>query len=246
MAQEVFKRYEKKYILTKEQYKKFIEATSQRLTVDQYGKHTICNIYFDTKNYSLIRNSIEKPVYKEKLRLRSYGVPDMDSTVFLEIKKKYDGIVYKRRVEMTLAEAYQYMSGGRIEREGQILNEIDWFKKFYAPVPKVFLAYDRVAMYDIYDRDLRVTFDTNIRWRNKSVELENGAWGDTLLGGDRYIMEIKIGDAMPVWLADVLDSLKIYPASYSKYGTCYEKYLSKGVSSKTTKVNQNIGGIYCA
>lgn len=245
MAQEVFKRYEKKYMLTKSQYKKFIAKTAERLVVDQYGKHTICNIYFDTKNYSLIRNSIEKPVYKEKLRLRSYGVPSMNSPVFLEIKKKYDGIVYKRRVQMTLAEAYRYLSGGEIGLQSQILSEIDWFMKFYEPIPKVYLAYDRIAMYDIHDPELRITFDTNIRWRTRSMELEKGAWGDVLLDKDLYIMEVKISDAMPVWLADILDELEIYPASYSKYGTCYQEYLSKGISSGEQE-KSSIGGIYCA
>ena len=247
MAQEVFKRYEKKYILTKEQYEKFRSMTEGRLEVDQYGKHTICNIYFDTSNYSLIRNSIEKPVYKEKLRLRSYGTPDRNSAVFLEIKKKFDGIVYKRRVQMSLDEAYSYINGGGIEKEGQILSEIDWFMDFYKPLPKVYLAYDRIAMYDTLDTSVRITFDTNIRWRDKAVGLEKGAWGATLLGEEQYIMEIKISDAMPMWLAEILDELKIYPSSYSKYGNCYTQFLSQGIHSDEIMTKEkNAGGIYCA
>ena len=250
MAQEVFKRYEKKYILTRAQYKRIREKTAERLVVDQYGKHTICNIYFDTENYSLIRTSIDKPVYKEKLRLRSYGIPGGGSTVFLEIKKKFQGIVYKRRVPMTLDEAYTYIQGGDIGRHSQILNEIDWFMGYYKPIPKVYIAYDRVAMYDKYDPELRVTFDTNIRWRDSSIGLENGDSGDVLLGDDTYVMEIKIGDAMPVWLADILDELEIYPGSYSKYGTCYETYLSKGIHSDeaihAAEFAAKLRGAYCA
>ncbi len=247
MAQEVFKRYEKKYILTKEQYEKFRSMTESRLAVDQYGKHTICNIYFDTGNYSLIRNSIDKPVYKEKLRLRSYGIPEKDSTVFLEIKKKFDGIVYKRRVPMSLDEAYSYINGGEIGKKGQILSEIDWFMSFYKPLPKVYLAYDRIAMYDTIDTSVRITFDTNIRWRDKSLGLEKGAWGATLLNEDQYIMEVKISDAMPLWLAEILDNLEIYPASYSKYGNCYTQFLSQGIhSDEMIAKEKNSGGIYCA
>lgn len=245
MAQEVFQRYEKKYIITSSQYKRLCRMVSDRLTVDEYGKHTICNIYFDTDNYSLIRSSIEKPVYKEKLRLRSYGIPSENSPVFLEIKKKFDGIVYKRRTQMTLEEAYEYINGKGTEKNSQILNEIDWFMNFYKPVPKVYLAYDRVAMYDKYDPSVRVTFDTNIRWRDDLMGLENGAWGAVLLDGDRYIMEIKIGGAMPMWLSSVLDSLKIYPSSYSKYGTCYSKFLSKNIHSEDI-LEKKTGGFNCA
>lgn len=247
MAQEVFKRYEKKYMLTRRQYDALREMTADRLTVDEYGKHTICNIYFDTENYSLIRASIDKPVYKEKLRLRSYGIPTADSPVFLEIKKKFDGIVYKRRAQMTLAQAYRYIDGGKMPDKSQILNEIDWFMHFYKPVPQVYLAYDRVAMYDKYDPEVRVTFDTNIRWRDSALGLENGAWGAVLLDEESYVMEIKISGAMPLWLSAVLDKLKIYPASYSKYGTCYTDFLSNSIHSEDILNEQeNTGGTNCA
>lgn len=228
MAQVVFKRYEKKYILTKSQYEAFIAKTSHRLMQDRYGNHTVCNIYFDTDNYALIRKSIEKPAYKEKLRLRSYGVPTSSSHVFLEIKKKFDGIVYKRRVEMTLDEAYRYIYEREKAEEGQILNEIDYFLDFHKPEPKIFLAYDRIALLGRDNPCLRVTFDTNVRWRDEKIGLENGAWGNVMVDEGTYIMEIKFPDAMPVWLCEVLDELRIYPQSYSKYGTCYTKYLLQG------------------
>ena len=242
MAQVVFKRYEKKYILTKAQYDAFIEKSSAHLQPDRYGKHTICNIYFDTESYSLIRKSIEKPVYKEKLRLRSYGIPTSDSHVFLEIKKKFDGIVYKRRVEMTLDEAYKYIFTHESDRESQILSEIDYFLNFHKPYPRVYLAYDRIAMLDKENPCIRVTFDTNIRWRDAEIGLENGTWGEVMLDKNQYIMEIKIPGAMPLWMSDVLDELQIYPQSYSKYGTCYSEFLQKGIH---TELNDK-GEINCA
>lgn len=227
MAQEIFKRYEKKYILTKEQYKRFVEETSERLTVDQYGKHTICNIYFDTKNYSLIRSSIEKPVYKEKLRLRSYGVPDMDSTVFLEIKKKYDGVVYKRRISLSYNEAMNYLEKGvPPDNKSQIFKEIDWLLNFYKAKPKVFIAYDRIAMYGVKDEELRITFDTAIRSRFEDLDLAMGDSGRLLLPKDNYLMEIKAAGAMPLWLARTLSELRIMPVSFSKYGNVYKRKMT--------------------
>ena len=134
------------------------------MKMDNYGEHTICNLYFDTDDYELIYSSIEKPVYKEKLRLRSYGVPEKNSKVFLELKKKYQGIVYKRRVEMTFQEAINYLSQGiHPDCDSQILKEIDYFKNFYHPVPKVIIAYDRIAYAGIEDKELRITFDKNTR-----------------------------------------------------------------------------------
>lgn len=232
MVQTVFKRYEKKYLITEEQFQAFWEKTSHRLNVDKYGRHTICNIYFDTDNYELIRRSVEKPIYKEKLRLRSYGIPDGESNVFLEIKKKFRGIVYKRRAVMTLNEAYDYIYNRKLTRKTQILNEIDYFMDFYNPRPKVYIAYDRIAMFDTEDADTRITFDTNVRWRDWDIGLDKGDMGEVMSENGKYIMEIKIKDAMPLWIADVLDELGIYPTSYSKYGNCYLNYLSKNIYSK--------------
>lgn len=246
-AQQVFKRVEKKYILNRTQYNMFRKVTEDFLEQDSYGRHTICNIYFDTDNFSLIRKSIEKPVYKEKLRLRSYGVPDMDSRVFLEIKKKFKGVVYKRREPMTLSQAYSYIQTGSIDKSSQILNEIEWFMQFYKPEPKVYLAYDRIALFGKEDNQVRVTFDTNIRWRDSFIGLENGDDGDVLLDDENYVMEVKISNAMPLWLSEILAMLEIYPASYSKYGTCYKEYLSKGIHSGQNYITHfSDGGIIYA
>lgn len=109
--QSIFKRYEKKYILTSWQKQKFLETAKLYLAKDKYFHSTICSIYYDTPSRLMIRNSIEKPIYKEKLRLRSYGTPSADDKVFIELKKKYRGVVYKRRTAMTLREAEMFLSG---------------------------------------------------------------------------------------------------------------------------------------
>ncbi len=193
------------------------------MSVDQYGLHTICNIYYDTQDYDLIRRSIEKPVYKEKLRLRSYGIPSLDSTVFLEIKKKYNKIVNKRRIPLTLKEAYDYVERGITPNNHcQILNEIDFFLHRYSLKRGVYLAYDRIALFQKDNPDFRVTFDQNIRSRQVDTGLEKGDKGKKLLPSSYYLMESKVMGATPLWFAHILSDLSIYPVSFSKYGNIYK------------------------
>ena len=223
MAQTVFNRCEKKYLMPEEVYLELRRRLEPYMAVDQYGVHTICNIYYDTPDFELIRRSIEKPVYKEKLRLRSYGVPQMDSTVFLEIKKKYEKVVNKRRIPLTLREAYDYVEHGiRPEGNGQILNEIDFFLKRYDLQRGVYLAYDRVALFQRNDPDFRVTFDHNIRSRRIDMGLEKGDAGKLLLPRQYYLMESKVMGATPLWFTQILSELKIYSVSFSKYGNVYK------------------------
>lgn len=225
---DVFQRVEKKYLMTAETYQLFQKEIQDYMQADQYGLHTICNIYFDTISDELIRNSIEKPVYKEKLRLRSYGIPNYNSQVFLEIKRKYKGIVYKRRVAMTLKEASYYLEHGiRPKNDSQILKEIDYFIKFYKPIPKLYLAYDRVAFFGKEDNNIRMTIDANIRSRKDDLALEQGDRGELLLEQDMYLLEIKVPNAYPIWLAEILSKLEIYPISFSKYGNIYKQNLLK-------------------
>ncbi len=224
MSQTVFERYEKKYILTSAQYKELREHLNEFMQIDEYGLHTISNIYFDTDTFELIRASIERPIYKEKFRLRSYGIPGQNDAVFLELKKKYKGVVYKRRVSMTLQQAMGYLENRNYaEEKTQILTEIDWFFKIYDPVPKVYIAYDRIALFGKEDSNLRITFDSNIRWRDHDLDLSKGDYGDAIMNPNCFLMEIKIPGAMPLWLSHLLTKLKIYSNSFSKYGTCYQK-----------------------
>lgn len=239
--QGTFKRYEKKYLLSEKKYKMLRQRLENQLIIDHFGKVTICNIYFDTPNHQLIRSSLEKPVYKEKLRLRSYGTPKEGEEVFIELKKKYKGVVYKRREKMELVKAEQYLYDYRpASKLTQITKEIDWFLKFYQDlVPSMYISYNRIAMYGMEDADLRVTFDSNILWREDDLYLESGVWGNSLLEEGQRLMEIKIPGTMPIWLSHILDELEIYPVSFSKYGKGYQQSLQSSLQSKQ---NLNIKG----
>ena len=220
----VFKRTEKKYLLDMKQYENLIEVLRPHVKDDAYGKYTICNIYYDTEDYYLIRRSLDKPVYKEKLRLRSYGAVKDREDVFLEIKKKYNGVVYKRRISLKLEEAEDYLSGkNKLADNGQIAKEIDYFIKHYSPKPKMFIAYDREAFAGTEDRELRITFDTNIRSREEMLTLRMDAFTTPLFESNTVLMEIKSSDALPMWLAHCLCDLKVFPEPFSKYGNIYKK-----------------------
>lgn len=220
---DTFKRYEIKYLLDEGKYKQLRQRLQDKLIVDDFGMTTICNIYFDTPNKRLIKTSLEKPVYKEKLRLRSYGTPFEGDTVFVELKKKFKGIVYKRREKMELYEAESYLYyQGPVDQETQITKEIDWFMKSYQNLePSMYISYNRIAMYGVEDPELRVTFDSNILWRTEDLWLGSGVWGNSILGEGQRLMEIKLPGVMPLWLSHILDELEIYPVSFSKYGRGY-------------------------
>lgn len=244
MAQEIFERYEKKYMITLEQYHALISSMITKIEADRYGKYTICNVYFDTPDYRLIRDSLEKPVYKEKLRLRSYGVPTDEDRVYLELKKKFDGVVYKRRAELPLKDARKYLYYGiRPEQPGQILKEIDYTYQLYQARPMVYLAYERIAFFGKEDPELRITFDMNIRARDYNLELNRGSYGIPLLEKGQLLMEVKIPGAMPAWMSHLFSELEIYPVSYSKYGTYYRKYIE---STHRQLIKPSEGGRICA
>lgn len=221
--QTVFKRYELKYMLTIAQKEKIIEAIAPYMKLDKYGRTVIRNIYFDTENYRLIRRSIEKPAYKEKLRIRSYSQATSDSMVFVELKKKYDKVVYKRRIALTEGEAMAWVTG-KIPSpvSTQISREIDYFIGFYEKLkPSVFLSYEREAYYERGGGDFRVTFDDMILCRQSDLSLCSEAYGTPILPEGMVLMELKCSGGIPLWMADVLSREKIYKTSFSKYGTAY-------------------------
>lgn len=232
MAQCTFKRYEKKYLLTPAQYEAVRTGMESHMVPDAYSHYTICNVYYDTDDFSLIRTSLDKPVYKEKLRVRSYGVASDDSKAFVELKKKYEGVVYKRRVVMGAADAVAYLEGRVPEQETQIHREIDWFMKSYRPTPKAFIAYDREAYAGRDNPDLRITFDTNLRGRMERVDLRSGDDGQPILDGNQILMEIKIPGAAPLWLARLLSENQIFSTSFSKYGAYYKKYAFRDAAAQ--------------
>ncbi len=219
----VFKRYELKYLITTEQRDMIKEEMAQYMTADKYGKSTIRNIYFDTPDYRLIRRSIEKPEYKEKLRIRSYQKADKDTTVFVELKKKYKKVVYKRRIAVREEDALSWIYGhNKPAKATQITKEIDYFIDFYKDLqPTVFLSYSREAFYSKTDSTFRVTFDTDICCRFDALTLESESGGTPILGDDKVLMEIKCAGGIPLWMAHILSREKIVKTSFSKYGTAY-------------------------
>ena len=220
-----FQRYEKKYMMTAGQYEALWAELSPRLRPDEYFSSTVCSLYYDTDDYSLIRHSIQKPVYKEKLRLRSYGIPNDASPVFVELKKKFKGIVYKRRIELEKAQAENWLDGGPAPDDSQISREIDWVLNRYELSPKIIICCDREAWVDKENSELRFTFDKNIRYREDELNLSLGSQGRLLLEDGSVLMEIKMPETSPLWLAELLSRHKVFPAGFSKYGKSYEQKL---------------------
>lgn len=222
--QTVFKRYELKYMLTREQKQAVLQAMEPYMTLDKYGRTTVRNIYYDTDTYLLIRRSIEKPVYKEKLRTRSYSRANPDSTVFVELKKKYQSVVYKRRISLPEEEAMEWINQEHHRQKNtQISDEIDYFLEFYKTLhPIVFLSYEREAFYANDESDYRVTFDDNILCRQEDLSLESEVYGTPLLPEEMVLMEVKCSGGIPMWMVRVLSEEHIYKTSFSKYGTAYE------------------------
>lgn len=225
MIQTCFKRIEKKYLLTKAQYYAMLNGIENTMEPDLYTNYAIGNVYYDTVNYDLIRMSLDKPVYKEKLRVRSYGVPSDEDSVFVELKKKFDGVVYKRRITMRASEAAESLAGGYIDRADQISREINWFLRSYELHPMAYIGYDREAFAGIEDPNLRLTFDTNLRGRSWYTDLRAGDYGSYILPTGTVLMEIKIPGTTPLWLSHLLSRNHIFDSSFSKYGTYYKQLI---------------------
>lgn len=218
-----FRRVEIKYVIDEDTYQKLKIKLDSYIKYDEYPKSTICNIYFDNDDYDLINKSIEKPIYKEKVRLRSYNVPNLNNKVFLEIKKKYNGIVSKRRVEETLKNMNDYIFNNRLINESANFKEIDTVFKRYDLKPKIYIAYDREAYIGIDNNELRITFDKNLRYRVLDLDLSLGDSGKLYFDKPMYIVEIKTLGAIPIFLSKILSDLSIYPTSFSKIGAVYLK-----------------------
>ena len=224
--QHSFERYEKKYMLTQRQYEIFLNRIGEKMQEDAFGRYSIGNIYYDTDDFRVIRTSLAKPAYKEKLRVRSYGVPMPEEDVFIELKKKVNGIVYKRRITVPAQRAQELLLGAvPMPQHDQIAQEIAWFQSVFHTKPKVFIGYDRTAYAGTEDSALRITFDQNMRFRTEDLNLCNGLHGMPLLSLQNILMEIKMPGACPVWLSRILSAMGIFPVSFSKYGHCYCKHI---------------------
>ena len=227
----VFERVERKFLLTPSQYEGLMRVLPEYMQADQYGESTILSLYLDTADSLLIRRSLEKPVYKEKLRLRSYGVPGDGDNVFLEMKKKVQGVVYKRRICLPLDRAMACLAQGTVPAAGgQIGREIAYMLRRYRLRPAVLLAYDRTAYAELEPspNQLRITIDRDIRSRQTDLDLRLGAAGESLLAPGMRLMEIKTAHAIPLWLCAALDQNEIRPTSFSKYGRVYEARMRAG------------------
>lgn len=225
--QMTFKRYELKYLLNKKEKEEILLAMKPHMKLDDYGRTVIRNIYFDTENFRLIRRSLEKPVYKEKLRIRSYKPVQITDPVFVEIKKKYKSVVYKRRLllpEKTVMESFR--TGEPLPVCSQIGDEIQYFREYYKNLqPSVFLSYEREAFHSLDGSDFRVTFDENILYRRNDISLGSEIYGHPLLGKQQTLMEIKTSGGIPLWMSETLTKHHLYKTSFSKYGSAYQRMM---------------------
>lgn len=233
MAIEVFNRQEIKYLLSDDDKNALLEIIGTYMDSDPYNKdgkpYTICNLYLDTSSDELILKSLEKPVYKEKIRLRSYGTAAATDTVYLESKKKFDGVVTKRRTAFLLKDAYKYIEDGTVpsfeKQNKQVMREIDYIMKMYKLSPRVYISYDRLAYFEKNNSDFRLTIDRNIQTRRSDLRLEIPSYGEQLLPEGKWLLEAKAFKAFPLWFVRFLSNRKIYSTSFSKYGAEYKKYI---------------------
>lgn len=223
----VFQRYEFKYLLTRDQQARLLAAAGERLRPDPYSHSSIRNLYLDTPDFRLIRRSLEKPVYKEKLRLRSYGRAEGEHPVFMELKKKYRSVVYKRRLTLPYDRSLDCLNGACPWPETQIGREIGYAMGFYPHLePRVYLSYERDAWF-APESGLRITFDDAIRFRTEELSLNSDPWGTDLLSPDQVLMELKAPGAIPLWMVHLLTEMRLYKTSFSKYGTAYQILLEQ-------------------
>lgn len=229
-VQMTFKRYELKYFLTRRQRERLLDVMGEHMKLDQFGHSEIRNLYYDTDNFCMIRHSIEKPVYKEKLRVRSYKAAGPEDKVFVELKKKYEDVVYKRRISLPCQQAMTCLTGSQpFPKRTQIAREIEYVLRFYRTLhPAVFLSYEREAYYPLDGGDFRVTIDENIRFRQEQLTLDSDMAGIDLIDSDQVLMELKTSGGIPMWMVRFLSREHVYKVSFSKYGTAYQNYILGG------------------
>ena len=227
--QMVFQRYEFKYLLDFRQLQAVLAAMAPHMVPDEYSRSSIRSLYLDTPDFRLIRRSLEKPVYKEKLRVRSYGRAGAEAPVFVELKKKYRSVVYKRRISMLQDQALECIAGKGSWPDCQVGAELAYAADFYKPLrPAVFLSYERESFRGAEDPGFRVTFDTEIRYRREGLTLDSDTRGIPLLAPGRILMELKVTGGLPLWMAHALSKQGIFKTSFSKYGAAYQDILLAG------------------
>ncbi|MBQ2658233.1 MAG: polyphosphate polymerase domain-containing protein [Erysipelotrichaceae bacterium] len=224
---QTFQRNEKKYLLNRSQYEGILEDLKPYVEKDKFYEAKIRSIYYDTDSYELIRRSIERPEYKEKLRIRSYDEADPEDTVYVELKKKYDGTVYKRRTRAVCGQLLKDISKAEF-KDTQVGKEISYALSFYRNLkPAVYIGCTRTS-YKAKNRDLRITFDQDISYRMKNLSLHSGSSDKRVT--DKIVMEIKVKDAYPLWLCEILDKNQAYPQRFSKAGTAFLQEIKGGIN----------------
>lgn len=234
---DVFRRRELKFIVNAQQRAALEELMIQYMEPDKFGNSTICNLYYDTPDYRLIRHSLEKPVYKEKLRLRSYGQIKDGVDVFLEMKKKYKGVVYKRRIKLTEEQAQAFLERGEpLPEDSQIAREMAYFRDYYKTLaPRVYLSYERQAWFSTEDSGFRVTLDRNIRFRTTDMSLYAPVGGEQILPPELSLLEVKASGGVPLWMVEHLSKNGIHKQSFSKYGRAYQRLLREKLAESRGK-----------
>ena len=228
MAVTVMQRREMKYLMDERQTAYLRRRLEGHLQVDEYGLTTIASLYYDTPDARLVRASLERPAFKEKIRLRSYGPAAADSPVYLELKRKAGGIVYKRRVQSTIPQVERFFAGEDLPGgETQIQRELAYFRDLYRTLgPACLILYDRTAYFEP-GGDLRLTIDARPRYRVKDLTLADLSNGLPLLDDGWSILELKLQDAVPLWLSEILSEGGIFKSSFSKYGEAYRREFLK-------------------
>lgn len=251
MAIEIFRRREQKYLITTQQYEQLIQQLTPYMRPDKFGengKYTVASLYFESDDYKIYYETKNKLKYRQKLRLRVYDDTDLDGTAFFEIKQKHKNVVNKRRVLLPLYEAYRYLKGtdhpeNYETSNPQVMREIDYFRQFYQLEPEMIVSYDRHALHGIKDAHLRITFDFHLRCRNNDLRLEHGSHGEYFIDPNLIVLEVKVNDSVPLWLARILQQLSCEQRSASKFCTSLE--LLKNITPPTGTVKEKafIGGM---
>ncbi len=232
--QQIFDRVEKKYLIDEKQKEGLLKIITERMQPDDYFRSEIFNIYFDTDQFDLIIQSIEQPMFKEKLRARSYGGFDK---VFFEIKTKLSGgennVGYKRRIKISKKDYQKIVKNGekitkftkndaKNAKNTRIAEEIDYLITHFGLKPQILIFYERESYQG--DEGLRITFDENLKYRTENLNLtkrrsDKHFFDDT----KNIIMEIKAHEVLPLWLVKALSAEKVYPQQFSKVGKIYQQ-----------------------
>lgn len=224
-----FQRVEEKYLISYDEKEELLSRINDYIEKDKFFISHIHNIYFDNVNNDLIINSLDKPIFKDKFRARSYGDMSLDGDVFLETKVKYKGVVSKRRIKLSINDFNAYVYNGKLPSDSQVFKEINYYFDYYKLKPMIYIAYDRESYKGIVDNNLRITFDSNLRSRRNDLMFKDNIFMEKYFDNDYYIMEIKAVMAMPLWLVRILSDMNIRPVSFSKYGKIYEKEMKESV-----------------